>query len=136
MVAPLIPGLNDEDLGPLLEAIRDAGARWACRGFLRLPGAVSDVFVRRLEQAMPLRAPRVLTRIRDARGGRLNDSRFGARMRGEGPYVDAMHALFSTHARRLGLPTSWPDGDAPTTFRRPPRAGDQLALFAAAARKP
>jgi DNA repair photolyase len=132
MVAPLIPGLNDGDLGPLLEAARDAGARWACRGVLRLPGSTREVFVARLERALPLRAGRVLARVREARGGRLNDPRFGSRMRGEGAYLDAVHGLFEAHAKRLGLATSWPnDGDAPTTFRRPPRAGDQLDLFAA-----
>ncbi len=130
MVAPLIPGLNDEDVGPLLGAAREAGARWACRGLLRLPGSTGEVFGARLERAMPLRAGRVLARVREARGGKLNDSRFGARMRGEGHYVEALHALFEAHARRVGMPTHWPDdGGAPSTFRRPPRAGDQLALF-------
>ncbi|HEU4406038.1 MAG TPA: PA0069 family radical SAM protein [Polyangiaceae bacterium] len=130
MVAPIIPGLNDEDLGPLLEAARDAGARWACRGLLRLPGSTREVFTARLERALPLRSKRVLARVREARGGRLNDPRFGARMRGEGHYVEALHALFEAHARRLGLPTHFPDGgDAPSTFRRPPPAGAQLSLF-------
>lgn len=131
MMAPLIPGLNDEDIGPLLKAAHAAGANWACRGLLRLPGSTREVFTTRLERALPLRAKRVLARVREARGGRLNDPRFGSRMRGEGHYVDALHGLFEAHARRLGLPTGFGRGEAPNTFRRPPRPGDQLSLFAA-----
>jgi DNA repair photolyase len=102
---------------------------------LRLPGSTREVFVSRLEGAMPLRAKRVLARVREARGGSLNDARFGSRMRGEGHYVEALHALFEAHARRLGLPTGFPDdGGAPDTFRRPPRPGDQLSLFDAGRR--
>jgi DNA repair photolyase len=135
-VAPIIPGLNDEDLAAVLTAARDAGARHAGTVLLRLPLAVAPVFEERLRAALPLRAEKVMRRIREARGGALYDARFGARLRGEGPYASAILSLFDRTARRLGLSTTWMEpapgdvqGDAPqempTTFRRPDRGGQQ-----------
>jgi DNA repair photolyase len=129
-VSPLIPGLNDEDLVRVLTAAREAGATRAFSTLLRLPGPVQAVFEERLRQKLPLRAERVLHRIRETRGGELNDSRFKTRMRGEGLYADSIHQLFSTTARRLGLETSWSmetEGESP--FRRPMKAGTQLSFF-------
>lgn len=67
MVAPLIPGLNDSDVGPL--ACRRREGRSACSSLLRLPGSSADVFATRLRATLPLRAERVLTRTREMRGG-------------------------------------------------------------------
>jgi DNA repair photolyase len=127
MVAPIIPGLNDEDMGEVLQAAKDAGAAYAGMVLLRLPGPVKEVFEARLRASLPLRADRVLHRIRETRGGKMYDARFGVRGRGEGPYADAIHALFEQTAQRLGLETRGfaADGAAPT-FRRP---RGQLALF-------
>jgi DNA repair photolyase len=125
MVAPIIPGLNDEDMGAVLLAARDAGASHAHTTLLRLPGPVKDVFEERLRASLPLRADRVLRRIRETRGGKMNDPRFGTRGTGEGPYADAIAKLFEQAADKLGLPTSMPD-EGTTTFRRP---RGQLGLF-------
>ena len=127
MVAPVIPGLTDHEVPAILSAIAAAGARSA--GFipLRLPGAVAGIFERWLEDHFPDRKERVLNRIRELRGGRLNDPRFGERMRGSGPYWDGIRAMFETVSRREGL-------DRPrlalstAAFRRPDRGG-QLGLF-------
>jgi DNA repair photolyase len=102
-VAPIIPGLNDEDIPKILSAARDAGATHAGTVLLRLPGSVKAVFEERVRAALPLSADRVLHRIRETRGGRLYDPRFGARGRGEGTYALAIQTLFRTTARRLGL---------------------------------
>jgi DNA repair photolyase len=127
MIGPIIPGLSDEDIGRILQAARDAGATRAGSVLLRLPGAVEDVFTERLKAALPLRAERVLRRIRETRGGKMNDARFEVRGRGEGVYADAIAALFRQTAERLGFRTLMPhDADSPTTFRRP---RGQLALF-------
>jgi hypothetical protein len=64
---------------------------------------VEEVFVKRLWEAMPLRADRVLNRLADIRGGRLDESRFGERMRGHGPYWDAICSLFAVSMKRYGL---------------------------------
>lgn len=129
-IAPMIPGLGDEDIPTILEAARDAGATRAGFTFLRLPGAVAGVFEDRLRQSLPLRTDRVLSRVRAARGGKLYDPRFGARMRGQGPYAEAAVALFEATARRLGFETSGGGPPAPRrdTFERPDRSG-QLKLF-------
>lgn len=127
MVAPIIPGLNDEDVGEVLRAARDAGASWAGSVLLRLPGPVKEVFEERLRATLPLRADRVLRRIRETRGGKMYDARFGVRGKGEGAYADAIRSLFEQTAKMLGLETrSVADDDAPTTFRRP---RGQLPLF-------
>jgi DNA repair photolyase len=127
-VAPIIPGLTDSQVGEILTRAREAGATYAGHILLRLPGPVAPVFVARLREALPDRADRVLARIEESHGGRLNDPRFGHRMRGEGTYADAIHQLFNQTAKRLGY------GPAPTlparsTFQRPGPAPDQLALF-------
>src|SRR6266849_6150222 len=126
-VAPIIPGLGDEDIGLILEAAKDAGASHAGYVLLRLPGSVKAVFSERLRLTLPERAERVLHRIRETRGGRLYDSRFGSRGRGEGLYADAIRGLFQATARRLGLLTS--HQDQPTTFQRPEKANAQLQLL-------
>lgn len=129
-VAPIIPGLTDDDMPKIMEAARDAGAKRAHITYLRLPGAVAEVFPERLRQALPLRAEKVLRRIREARGGKLNDPRFGTRMRGEGEYAAMIGRAFELHAKRLGLNEQWMREPPPTTtFRRPPRPGEQLGLF-------
>jgi DNA repair photolyase len=141
MVAPVIPGLNDRDLPALLARAREAGASSAGWALLRLPGAVAPVFEERVRAAMPLRADKILARVRDTRNGRIYDSRFHVRGRGEGRYAETIAALFESTALRLGLKRRHDDGrdedgdgeaggehDATTTFRRPARRGPQLAL--------
>jgi DNA repair photolyase len=128
-VAPMIPGLGDEDIARILEAAAAAGARRAGFVFLRLPGSVATVFEQRLRESLPLRAERVLARVREARGGKLYDSRWGVRGRGEGRYAEAARALFESTARRVGLATGCMGGDDTTTFRRPDRPGRQLPLL-------
>jgi DNA repair photolyase len=127
MVAPIIPGLNDEDMSEVLRAARDAGATHAGMVLLRLPGPVKDVFEQRLRASLPLRADKVLRRIRDTRGGKMYDARFSVRGKGEGPYAEAIGALFEQTCQRLGLQTGMRGPEqAPTTFVRP---RGQMALF-------
>ncbi len=128
MVAPVIPGLNDEDIGEILRAAAGAGATWAGMVLLRLPGAVKDVFEERVRAALPLRADRIVRRIRETRGGKMYDSRFEVRGKGEGPYAEAIHALFEQTASKLGLRSRemQPDPATTPTFRRP---RGQLGLF-------
>ncbi len=127
MVAPVIPGLTDHEIPSILEAARDAGATAAGFVLLRLPHGVSEIFAGWLERHYPNRRDKVLNRVREMRGGTLNDSRFGSRMRGEGVFAEQVRALFETSCRRLGL------NEARATlsteaFRRPARGG-QLGLF-------
>lgn len=103
LVSPVIPGLNDRDIPKILEQAAAAGASSASYTALRLPGSVESVFVSRLREVMPLRADRVLARLRDIRGGALTDSRFGKRMRGSGTYWESIRDLFSISRKRHGL---------------------------------
>ncbi len=131
-VAPHIPGLADEGMGEILEAAAAAGATHAGFVFLRLPGSVATVFEARVREALPLRAERILARVRDARGGKLYDPRFGKRQRGEGPHAEAARAIFDQTCKRLGLnkrDVEEEEEEPPSTFRRPPRKGDQLKLL-------
>src|SRR5205807_6066948 len=128
-IAPIIPGLSDADVPQILEAAHAAGAKRAGYVFLRLPGSVAQVFEQRIREALPLRAERILHRVREARGGKLYDSRWGVRGRGEGKYAEAARALFESAARRVGLGTGCLGSDDPTTFRRPDRPGRQLPLL-------
>jgi DNA repair photolyase len=102
-VAPVIPGLTDAEIPAILEAAGDAGATFAGTVVLRLPHAVEEVFRSWLETLDPARARRVLARVREIRGGRLNDGGFGSRMRGTGTYAEQIRSLYDLALRRHGL---------------------------------
>jgi DNA repair photolyase len=130
MVAPIIPGLTEHEMPAILKAAADAGACSAGYTIVRLPMEVSTLFQDWLEQYFPGKKDKVLERIRAAHGGRLNDSRFGARMRGDGKAAELISRLFRLTCRRVGLnKNAWPvSADA---FRRPsaPGQGQQRLLF-------
>jgi DNA repair photolyase len=129
MCAPVIPGLNDDQLVRVLEAARDAGATGAGWALLRLPGAVKQVFEERLRAALPLVADKVMHRVRETRGGeKLYDPRFHVRGRGEGVYAQTIGAMFATAVKRLGLNRRDEERDFESKFRRPAKGG-QLSLF-------
>ncbi len=130
MFAPLIPGLNDREIPRVLALARACGARSAGYVPLRLSGSVRDVFLARMRETLPERATRVELRIRDMRGGALNDARFGARMRGQGEYWHGIQQLFELSARRLGLET-WSDAGKCTKAFYDPRAALPQAAGAA-----
>ena len=127
LVAPVVPALNDHEIPAILEAVAGAGATFTRYVMLRLPGAVAGVFGDWLEAAYPDRRERILSRIRDLRGGRLNDPRFGTRGRGEGVFAEQTRALFHGARKRAGLARSAP-ALSTESFRRP--RTDQLDLFA------
>jgi DNA repair photolyase len=126
--APVIPGLNDHELEAVLERAAKAGATGAMYVTLRLPLEIKDLFREWLADAHPDRAAKVMSLIRQARGGKDYDAQWGSRMRGKGPIADLIASRFTVAVRRLGLnrPRS---GIDVRQFRVPPRAGDQLDLF-------
>jgi DNA repair photolyase len=128
LVAPVIPGLDDE-LPRVLTAARQAGAARAGWQLLRLPGSVASVFETRLREALPERAERIWHLVRETRGGEISDARFGARMRGGGPYAETIAALFRATCERLGFGERGASVPEPFgTFCRPSRT-TQLPLF-------
>jgi DNA repair photolyase len=125
LVAPVIPALNDHEIPSVLAAAKAAGAGWADTEILRLPLTVAPIFEQWLERNVPEKKDKVLNRIRAIRGGRLNDPRFGARMRGEGIFADQISRMFHVARRKAGLPEDGPEMST-AAFRRP--EGLQLAL--------
>jgi DNA repair photolyase len=128
MTSPIVPGLTCHEVEALLEAGRDAGAVAASWVMLRLPREVAPLFEAWLEEAVPLRAKRVMGLVREMHGRKSYDAQWGHRMRGQGPYAALIAQRFAKAARRLGL-------DAPQPalrcdlFAPPARKGDQLSLF-------
>jgi DNA repair photolyase len=126
-VAPVIPGLTDHEMPEILELAAEAGAVRAAWIMLRLPHAVKELFEDWLARHFPDRKEKVLNRLRDLRGGLLYDPRYGARMRGEGPFAEQVRQVFEVTCRRYGLNET--DIELSTAaFRRPPKGG-QLGLF-------
>ena len=124
-IAPTIPGLST-DIPGLLERAKECGATKAFLNMLRLPGSVAPYFEQRLREKLPTRADRVLNRIRDARGGKLNNSTFHERMHGKGQFWDAQQKLFEVYAKRFGFNERRVGSDQharPNTFRRPTAQG-------------
>jgi DNA repair photolyase len=104
MVAPIIPMVTDKHLEHILEAAFEAGARAAGYVLLRLPHELKQVWREWLELHVPERAAHVMSLVQQMRGGKDYDSRFGTRMRGEGPFADLIAMRFAKARKRLGFP--------------------------------
>jgi DNA repair photolyase len=128
LVAPVIPALTDHDIERVLEAAAAAGTAQAWYVMLRLPGEVRALFVEWLERHYPDRAKHVMSLVRQMRGGRDDDARFGSRMLGSGAYADLIRQRFVLACRRNGLNERKLELRT-DLFRRPNAPGAQLALF-------
>ena len=124
MVAPIIPGLTDHEVPKILDACAKAGAQFAGYTIIRLPWAVAPLFEHWLDEHFPDRKEKVLGRIRDMRGDRLNNSQWHTRMTGEGIFAEQIASLFRVSCRHAGI------GERPTlstaSFQR---KKEQLKLF-------
>jgi DNA repair photolyase len=128
LFAPVIPGLNDHELEAVLTRAAEAGATMAGYVVLRLPLEIKDLFREWLEDARPDRAKRVMSLVRQMRGGKDYDPDWRQRMKGQGPLADLIRQRFDRATAALGL------GGERTPlrtdlFRVPPKAGDQMGLF-------
>ncbi len=128
MVAPVIPALTDHELEAILEAGAQAGARWAGYVLLRLPHEVKDLFQEWLAVHYPDRAEHVMSLVRQMRGGREYDPRFGSRMRGTGPLAELLRHRFAIACRRLRLNMGRRPEQSTRLFRPPGSSGPQLSL--------
>jgi DNA repair photolyase len=119
-IAPIIPGLNESEIPEILRRCREAGATRAFMTMLRLPGNVAPYFIERLESELPTKAKKVLNRIQEVRGGKLNNAEFGNRMRGEGKYWEMIVQSFKLHCRRQSINVERVVAEQRKhTFRRP-----------------
>jgi len=103
MVAPIIPGLTDQEMERILDSARAAGAREAGYVVLRLPLEVAPIFKDWLLRHYPDRYRHVMSLVRSMRDGKDYDSEWGKRMRGTGPYAWQIGRRFEIAARRLGF---------------------------------
>ncbi|WP_284270564.1 PA0069 family radical SAM protein [Mesorhizobium huakuii] len=103
MVAPIIPGLTDQEMERILDSAYAAGAREAGYVVLRLPLEVSPIFKDWLLRHYPDRYRHVMSLIRSMRDGKDYDSEWGKRMKGAGPYAWQIGRRFEITAKRLGL---------------------------------
>lgn len=104
-VAPVIPGLTDEEIPDILRSASENGAKYAGRVLLRLPHSVKELFSIWIRKEFPDRADKILNRIMELRGGKLYDSNYGTRLTGEGIWADTINNLFESNCRKFGLNT-------------------------------
>lgn len=117
-IAPVIPGLNEDDIPEILGRARDAGATAATYALLRLSGNVEPVFLERMAEAFPDRIAKITNRLREVRGGKLTEGDFFKRHQGQGTYWNMVEQLFEIGRKKAGFPDE--DGrPIPHTFRRP-----------------
>jgi len=128
LASPIIPALNDHEIERIVEAAAGVGAGFVRYLLVRLPWELKGLFSDWLETHYPARRNKVLNMLRASRGGRLNDPRFGRRMRGEGPFAEMLARRFETALRRHGLASEPPELRT-DLFRLPSRPGDQRPLF-------
>lgn len=125
MVAPIIPGLTDEEIPAILQAVSEAGAQSVAHVLLRLPYNLKEHFAQWLEVHAPLRKQKVLNRMREMRQGKLYDATWGDRMRGHGEQYDNLRNMFRLYRKKFGLDGMRSELSI-AQFRRPE---DQLSLF-------
>jgi DNA repair photolyase len=124
--APMIPGLTDAEAPAIGVAAAKAGATFSGYVALRLPFAVKDLFEQWLDQHYPEKKNKILNRVREIRGGKLNDPNFKTRMRGEGIFAEQMANLFQLAQKKSGITKRWPKLTT-EHFRRTEK--NQLSFF-------
>ncbi|MDE2772043.1 MAG: PA0069 family radical SAM protein [Bacteroidota bacterium] len=126
MIAPIVPGLTDEELPAIAQAAAECGAVRAGYIVLRLPGPVAPLFQEWLDRVIPERKDKILSRVREMRSGRLNDPRFRHRMKGEGIWAQTLARLFEVTCKRNNLNQPLPLLRTDLFIRNP---SNQLSLF-------
>jgi len=126
MAAPIIPGLNSNEVPAIIKAAADRGARGAGFTIVRLNGSIAEIFTDWIHKAFPDRAEKVLNMIRACHDGSLNDSNFGRRMSGDGPVAQSIHQMYRMACNRFLQDRAMPQLDH-TLFV--PKGGRQTSLF-------
>ncbi|HEY8659677.1 MAG TPA: PA0069 family radical SAM protein [Hanamia sp.] len=103
MPGPMIPGLNEHEMQKIMKTASENGAVFSAYTFIRLNGAIKLLFHDWLYKNFPDRADKVWHLIESAHDGKVNDSRFGIRMRGEGPIADLVKQQFSKYNKLYHL---------------------------------
>jgi DNA repair photolyase len=103
MLGPMIPGLNEQEMQSIMKAASEKGATFSAYTFIRLNGAVKLIFHDWLYKNFPDRADKVWHLIENGHGGKVNDNRYGIRMRGEGPISDLVRQQFIRYNKIYNL---------------------------------
>jgi len=126
MAAPIIPGLNSNEVPDIIKAAADRGALSAGFTMVRLNGSIAELFTDWIHKAYPDRAEKVLNMIRSTHDGKLNDSNFGRRMSGDGQVAQSIHQLFKMACNRFLVDRDMPPFDYGLFV---PKNGRQGSLF-------
>lgn len=126
MLAPIIPAINSHEIMNLAKAVSENGARSMAHTIVRLNGAIGELFTDWIYKTMPDRAEKVLNQIADCHGGQLNDSRYGARMRGEGNIAAQINDLIRLARRTYFKGKSIPSLNCDLYCKN---TSNQLSLF-------
>jgi DNA repair photolyase len=125
MLGPMIPGLNDHEMHAIIKAASEAGASFSAYTFIRLNGSIKLLFHDWLYKNFPDRADKVWHMIEGGHNGKVNDSRWGVRMRGEGNIAEIVAQQYRKYTNKYGLNHERLELDC-SNFRRP---GEQGRLF-------
>jgi DNA repair photolyase len=128
MTAPIIPGLNSDEIPSILKAAADCGGLTAGYTIVRLNGEVKNIFYDWLHKSFPDASGKIWNHIEECHGGQVNDSRFGTRMSGEGKIAESIKQLFGMAKKRYMAGRKMPEYDF-TKFKRPLKNGEQLKMF-------
>ena len=126
MMAPIIPGINNHEILPMVKKVSELGATSVGYTVVRLNGAIGEIFTNWVQKAYPDRANKILNQIKESHGGSLNDSRYGTRMRGEGKFVEQIAMQFKL-AKKLYLKDKEPTKLDYSLFDK--QQSDQMKLF-------
>ncbi len=102
-IAPVIPGLTDEEIPAILKESSERGAIFAGHAMLRLPYSVKDLFLDWLKKEFPEKESKIINRIKEIRGGKLNSYEWGERLAGKGEFAEAVHSLFKMSCNKYHL---------------------------------
>jgi DNA repair photolyase len=128
MIGPVIPGLNDSEIPAILAAAKEAGAVVAQYILLRLPLTVLPIFTDWLAKALPSKRDKIESLIRQCRDGKLNDSQFGSRRKGEGLIAEQIAQSFRVFAKKYRLDETRPPLET-RFFQHPTPSSGQMRLF-------
>ncbi|MDB5148687.1 MAG: family radical protein [Mucilaginibacter sp.] len=126
MAAPIIPGLNSNEVPNIIKAAADRGALAAGFTMVRLNGSIAEIFSDWIYKAFPDRAEKVLNMIRSTHDGKLNDSDYGRRMSGDGKIAESIHQMFRMACKRFMADRQMPEYDYSLFV---PRKGKQTSMF-------
>lgn len=126
MAAPIIPGLNSNEVPDIIKAAADRGARGAGFTMVRLNGSIAEIFTDWVYKAFPDPAEKILNQIRATHNGNLNDSQYGRRMSGDGKVAESIHQLFRMAVNRFMGDREMPELNHSLFI---PKSGKQTSLF-------